>query len=75
METGSRLSDEQMLSVASNVTSLAVIEEKGGQNDKEGFFYSNYMADLKRIGLSDEQITTLIAIYKEIMQKPNNAEE
>lgn len=75
METGGGLSDEQMLSVASNVASLAVIEEKGGQNDREGSFYSNYMADLKRIGLSDEQITTLIAAYKEIMQKPNNAEE
>lgn len=75
METGGGLSDEQMLSVASNVTSLAIIEEKGGQNDREGSFYSNYMADLKRIGLSNEQITTLIAAYKKIMQKPSNAEE
>lgn len=75
METGGGLSDDQMLSVAGNVTSLAVIEEKGGQRDKEGSLYSNYMADLKSIGLSDEQITTLIAAYKEIMQKPNEAEE
>lgn len=75
METGGGLSDEQMLSVASSVTSLAVIEEKGGQRDKEGSFYSNYMAELQRTGLSNEQITTLIAAYKEIMQKPNNAEE
>lgn len=75
METGGRLSNEQMLSVASSVTSLAVIEEKGGQNNREGLFYSNYMVDLKRIGLSNEQITTLIAVYKKIMQKPNNAEE
>lgn len=75
METGGGLSDEQMLSVANNVTSLAIIEEKGGQNDREGSFYSNYMADLKRIGLSDEQIAMLIIAYKEIMQKPNNAEE
>ena len=75
METGGGLSDEQMLSAASNVTSLAVIEEKGGQRDKEGFLYSNYMADLKSIGLSDEQIATLIIAYKEIMQKPLKAEE
>lgn len=75
METGGGLSDEQMLSVASSVTSLAIIEEKGGQNDKEGSLYSNYMADLKRIGLSDEQIATLITAHKEIMQKPSNAEE
>ena len=75
METGGGLSDDQMLSVAGNVTSLAVIEEKGGQRDKEGSLYSNYMADLKSIGLSDEQTTTLIAAYKEIMQKPNEAEE
>lgn len=75
METGGGLSDEQMLSVASNVTSLAVIEEEGGQGHKEGFLYSNYMADLKRIGLSDEQIATLINAYKEIMQKPPKAEE
>ena len=75
METGGGLSDEQMLSVASNVTSLAVIEEKGGQGHKEGFLYSNYMAELKSIGLSDQQITELIAAHKEIMQKPSNAEE
>ena len=75
METGGGLSDDQMVSVANSVTSLAVIEEKGGQNDKEGFLYSNYMADLKSIGLSDEQIATLIAVYKEIMQKPPKAEE
>ena len=75
METGGDLSDDQMLSVAGSVTSLAVIEEKGGQRDKEGSLYSNYMAALKSIGLSDEQITTLIAAYKKIMQKPNNAEE
>lgn len=75
METGGGLSDEQMLSVASNVTSLAVIEEKGGQGHKEGFLYSNCMAALRSIGLSDEQITTLITTYKEIMQKPPKAEE
>ena len=75
METGGGLSDEQMLSVASSVTSLAVIEEKGGQGHKEGFLYSNYMAELKSIGLSDQQITELIAAHKEIMQKPSNAEE
>lgn len=75
METGGGLSDEQMLSVASNVTSLAVIEERGGQGHKEGFLYSNYMAALKSIGLSDEQITKLIAAYKKIMQKPPKAEE
>ena len=75
METGGGLSDEQMLSAASNVTSLAVIEEKGGQGHKEGFLYSNYMAALKSIGLSDEQIATLIIAYKEIMQKPPKAEE
>lgn len=75
IETGGGLSDEQMLSVASSVTSLAIIEEKGGQNGKEGSLYSNYMAELKRTGLSNEQIATLIAAYKEIMQKPNNVEE
>ena len=75
METGGGLSDEQMLSVANSVTSLVVIEEKGGQRDKEGSLYSNYMADLKRIDLSDEQIATLIAAHKEIMQKPPKAEE
>ena len=75
METGGGLSDEQMLSVASNVTSLVVIEEKGGQRDKEGSLYSNYMAELKSIGLSDQQITELIAAHKEIMQKTSNAEE
>lgn len=75
METGGGLSDEQMLSVANSVTSLVVIEEKGCQGHKEGFLYSNYMAALKSIGLSDEQITTLIAAYKEIMQKPPKAEE
>lgn len=75
METGGGLSDDQMLSVAGSVTSLAVIEEKGGQGHKEGFLYSNYMAALKSIDLSDEQITTLIAAHKEIMQKPPKAEE
>ena len=75
METGGGLPDDQMLSVAGSVTSLATIEEKGGQGHKEGFLYSNYMAALKSIGLSDEQIATLITVYKEIMQKPNNAEE
>lgn len=75
METGGGLSDDQMLSVASSVTSLAVIEEKGGQRDKEGSLYSKYMADLKSTGLSDEQIATLITAYKEIVQKTNEAEE
>ena len=75
METGGGLSDDQMLSVAGSVTSLATIEEMGGQDHKEGFLYSNYMAELKSIGLSDQQITELIAAHKEIMQKPNNAEE
>lgn len=74
METGGGLSDDQMLSVAGSVTSLATIEEMGGQDHKEGSLYSNYMADLKGIGLSDEQIATLITAHKEIMQKPNNAE-
>lgn len=75
METGGGLSDDQMLSVAGSVTSLATIEEMGGQDHKEGLLYSNYMAELKSIGLSDQQITELIAAHKEIMQKPNNAEE
>ncbi|QHU92647.1 hypothetical protein GWK77_00390 [Candidatus Saccharibacteria bacterium oral taxon 488] len=75
METGGGLPDDQILSVAGSVTSLATIEEMGGQNNREGSFYSNYMVDLKRIGLSNEQITTLIAVYKKIMQKPSNAEE
>lgn len=75
METGGGLSDDQIVSVVSSVTSLAVIEEKGGQGHKEGFLYSNYMVGLRNIGLSDEQIATLITTYKEIMQKPNNAEE
>lgn len=75
METGGGLPDDQMLSVAGSVTSLATIEEKGGQGHKEGFLYSNYMAALKSIGLSDEQIATLIIAYKEIMRKPPKAEE
>ena len=75
METGGGLSDDQMLSVAGSVTSLATIEEMGGQDHKERLLYSNYMAELKSIGLSDQQITELIAAHKEIMQKPNNAEE
>ncbi len=75
METGGGLSDDQMLSVAGSVTSLATIEEMGGQDHKEGSLYSNYMADLKGIGLSDEQIATLITAHKEIMQKPPKAEE
>lgn len=75
METGGGLSDDQIVSVASSVTSLAVIEEKGGQGHKEGFLYSNYMVGLRNIGLSDEQIATLITAYKEIMQKPPKAEE
>ena len=75
METGGGLSDDQMLSVAGSVTSLATIEEMGGQDHKERLLYSNYMAELKSIGLSDQQITELIAAHKEIMQKPNEAEE
>lgn len=75
METGGGLSDDQMLSVAGSVTSLATIEEMGGQDHKERLLYSNYMAELKSIGLSDQQITELIAAHKEIMQKPNNVEE
>ncbi len=75
METGGGLSDEQMLSVASSVTSLVVIEEKGSQGHKEGSLYSNYMAELESIGLSDQQITELIAAHKKIMQKPPKAEE
>ena len=75
METGGGLSDDQMLSVAGSVTSLATIEEMGGQDHKERLLYSNYMAELKSIGLSDQQITELIAAHKEIMQKPPKAEE
>ena len=72
METGGGLSAVQTAFVAYDIAGLAMKELTGLANDGE---YAYCIEKLQRSGLSDEQITTLIAAYKEMMQKTNNAEE
>ena len=72
METGGRLSAVQTALVAYDIAGLAMKEMT---DQASGGEYAYCIEKLQRNGLSDEQITTLIAAYKEIMQKPPKAEE
>ena len=72
METGGGLSAVQIALVAYDIAGLTMKEMTDQAGGGE---YAYCIEKLQRNGLSDEQITTLIAIYKEIIQKPNNAEE
>lgn len=72
METGGGLSAVQTALVAYDIAGLAMKEMT---DQASGGEYAYCIEKLQSIGLSDEQITTLIAAYKEIMQKPPKAEE
>ncbi|MBF1023604.1 MAG: hypothetical protein HXK97_00060 [Candidatus Nanogingivalaceae bacterium] len=72
METGGGLSAVQIALVAYDIAGLAMKEMT---DQASGGEYAYCIEKLQRNGLSDEQITTLIAAYKEIMQKPPKAEE
>ena len=72
METGGGLSAVQTALVAYDIAGLAMKEMT---DQASGGEYAYCIEKLQRNGLSDEQITTLIAAYKEIMQKPPKAEE
>lgn len=72
METGGGLSAVQIALVAYDIANLAMKEMT---DQASGGEYAYCIEKLQRNGLSDEQITTLIAVYKKIMQKPSNAEE
>ena len=72
METGGGLSAVQTALVAYDIAGLAMKEMT---DQASGGEYAYCIEKLQRNGLSNEQITTLIAAYKEIMQKPPKAEE
>ena len=72
METGGGLSAVQIALVAYDIAGLAMKEMT---DQASGGEYAYCIEKLQSIGLSDEQITTLIAAYKEIMRKPPKAEE
>lgn len=72
METGGGLSAVQTALVAYDIAGLAMKEMT---DQASGGEYAYCIEKLQSIGLSDEQITTLIAAYKEIMRKPPKAEE
>lgn len=72
METGGGLSAVQTALVAYDIAGLAMKEMT---DQASGGEYAYCIEKLQRNGLSDEQITTLIAAYKEIMRKPPKAEE
>ncbi len=72
METGGGLSAVQTAFVANDIASLAMKEVTSRADDGE---CAHCIEKLQRIGLSDEQIATLITAYKKIMQKPPKAEE
>ncbi|QHU93504.1 hypothetical protein GWK78_00375 [Candidatus Saccharibacteria bacterium oral taxon 488] len=72
METGGGLSAVQTALVAYDIAGLAMKEMT---DQASGGEYAYCIEKLQSIGLSDEQITTLIAAYKEIMRRPPKAEE
>lgn len=72
METGGGLSAVQTALVAYDIAGLAMKEMT---DQASGGEYAYCIEKLQHIGLSDEQIATLITAYKEIMQKPPKAEE
>ena len=72
METGGGLSAVQTALVAYDIAGLAMKEMT---DQASGGEYAYCIEKLQSIGLSNEQIATLITAYEEIMQKPNNAEE
>lgn len=72
METGGGLSAVQIALVAYDIAGLTMKEMT---DQASGGEYAYCIEKLQRNGLSNEQITKLITAYKEIMQKPNNAEE
>ena len=71
METGGGLSAVQIVLVAYDIAGLAMKEMT---DQASGGEYAYCIEKLQHNGLSNEQIATLITAYKEIMQKPNNAE-
>lgn len=72
METGGGLSAVQTALVAYDIAGLAMKEMT---DQASGGEYAYCIEKLQRNGLSDEQIATLITVYKEIVQKPPKAEE